>query len=56
MRRIGFQLSLFGFILASFTLPASAQTGAKNGEWSTYGGDLGNTRYSPLESDTRELQ
>lgn len=25
-----------------------AQTGAKNGEWPTYGGDLGNTRYSPL--------
>src|SRR5579864_8837421 len=26
-----------------------AQTGAKNGEWRTYGGDLGNTRYSPLD-------
>ncbi len=24
------------------------QTGARNGEWPTYGGDLGNTRYSPL--------
>jgi quinoprotein glucose dehydrogenase len=30
-------------------MPASAQTGAKNGEWRTYGGDLGNTRYSPLD-------
>ena len=30
-------------------VPASAQTGAKNGEWRTYGGDLGNTRYSPLD-------
>jgi quinoprotein glucose dehydrogenase len=30
-------------------LPVSAQTGAKNGEWRTYGGDLGNTRYSPLD-------
>jgi len=29
--------------------PAAAQTGAKNGEWRTYGGDLGNTRYSPLD-------
>ena len=29
--------------------PASAQTGAKNGEWRTYGGDLGNTRYSALD-------
>ncbi len=25
-----------------------AQSGAKNGEWRTYGGDLGNTHYSPL--------
>jgi len=30
-------------------LPALAQSGAKNGEWPTYGGDLGNTRYSPLD-------
>ena len=30
-------------------LPLAAQTGAKNGEWRTYGGDLGNTHYSPLD-------
>ena len=30
-------------------LPASAQTGAKNGEWRAYGADLGNTHYSPLD-------
>src|ERR1700682_3737229 len=29
--------------------PLLAQTGAKNGEWPTYGGDLGNTRYSALD-------
>jgi quinoprotein glucose dehydrogenase len=29
--------------------PAAAQQGAKNGEWRTYGGDLGNTHYSPLD-------
>jgi len=29
--------------------PAAAQTGAKDGEWRTYGGDLGSTRYSPLD-------
>jgi quinoprotein glucose dehydrogenase len=29
--------------------PAAAQSGAKNGEWRTYGGDLGNTRYSALD-------
>src|SRR5437762_757071 len=28
---------------------ALAQTGAKNGEWRTYGGDLGNTHYAPLD-------
>src|SRR5207253_8547633 len=26
-----------------------AQSGARNGEWRTYGGDLGNTRYAPLD-------
>jgi quinoprotein glucose dehydrogenase len=30
-------------------LTAAAQTGAKGGEWPTYGGDLGNTRYSALD-------
>jgi quinoprotein glucose dehydrogenase len=29
--------------------PLLAQTGAKNGEWPTYGADLGNTHYSPLD-------
>jgi quinoprotein glucose dehydrogenase len=29
-------------------LSSSAQIGAPNGEWRTYGGDLGNTRYSAL--------
>ncbi|MEP7308410.1 MAG: pyrroloquinoline quinone-dependent dehydrogenase [Acidobacteriota bacterium] len=28
------------------------QAGAKKGEWPTYGGDLGNTRYSPLDQIT----
>lgn len=30
-------------------LPIGAQTGARNGEWPTYGADLGNTHYSPLD-------
>lgn len=34
------------------SLPAFAQTGAKNGEWTTYGADLGNTHYSPLDQIT----
>src|SRR6195256_5882084 len=31
------------------TLPIAGQSGAKNGEWTTYAGDLANTRYSPLD-------
>jgi outer membrane protein assembly factor BamB len=33
---------------------ALAQTGAQNGEWRTYGGDLGHTKYSPLDQITRD--
>ena len=40
---------IVGLSLATITLEASAQLGAPNGEWKTYGGDLGNTRYSPLD-------
>ncbi len=43
---------LFGAMLALgslCTLPVWGQTGAANGEWRSYGGDLGNTHYSPLD-------
>jgi quinoprotein glucose dehydrogenase len=30
-------------------MPVKGQLGAKNGEWRTYGGDLGSTRYAPLD-------
>src|SRR5580693_6168577 len=36
-------------LLLSAISPLAAQTGAKNGEWRSYGGDLGNTKYSPLD-------
>jgi quinoprotein glucose dehydrogenase len=36
-------------LLITATIPNHAQTGAKNGEWRTYGGDLGNTHYSSLD-------
>ena len=36
-------------LLSWIVLPAAAQSGAKDGEWRTYGGDLGSTRYSPLD-------
>ena len=32
----------------------TGQSGAKNGEWRTYGADLGSTRYSPLDQINRE--
>jgi len=38
-----------GVALAVAPRSARAQQGAKNGEWPTYGGDLGNTRYSALD-------
>src|SRR5438132_12569109 len=31
------------------TAPARGQAGAPKGEWPTYGGDLGHTRYAPLD-------
>src|SRR5947208_15246064 len=41
-------LAIACVVLAS-NAPVHGQTGAKNGEWPTYGGDLGHTRYSPLD-------
>jgi quinoprotein glucose dehydrogenase len=38
----------FLIVLVLGIFPLAAQTGAKNGEWLTYGADLGNTKYSPL--------
>ena len=53
MTRIMFERVLTGTALGGLLLwgisPAAAQTGAKNGEWRTYGADLGNTQYSPLD-------
>ena len=37
-------------LLASATV--TAQRGAPSGEWPTYGGDLGHTRYAPLDQIT----
>jgi len=43
------ELWLTCMLTCAVTIPVAAQTGAKNGEWQTYGGDLGSTRYSPLD-------
>ena len=42
-------------IVAALT-PArlSGQSGAKNGEWRSYGGDAGSTKYSPLDQINRD--
>jgi quinoprotein glucose dehydrogenase len=40
---------LFLVLLTWTAFPLAAQSGARNGEWPAYGGDLGNTRYSPLD-------
>jgi glucose dehydrogenase len=36
-------------LLIGATLTVAGQSGARMGEWTTYGGDLGNTRYAPLD-------
>jgi quinoprotein glucose dehydrogenase len=44
-------LPLAGLLIWA-TLPAIGQVGqvgARNGEWTTYGGDIANTRYAPLD-------
>src|SRR5215471_4183933 len=40
-----FRLVLLTLVCGS----ALAQSGAKNGQWNTYGADLGNTHYAPLD-------
>jgi quinoprotein glucose dehydrogenase len=46
--RIALLASLLGAVLWTAG-PVRGQAGAKNGEWPTYGGDLGHTRYAPLD-------
>jgi quinoprotein glucose dehydrogenase len=36
------------------TMLVSGQSGTKNGEWPHWGGDLGNTKYSPLDQINRD--
>ena len=42
-------LLAIGFLTTWAAMPGAGQTGAMEGEWRTYGGDLGNTRYSKLD-------
>lgn len=45
------QLSTVAAVLLAFVCaePAASQSGAPNGEWPTYGGDLFSTKYAPLD-------
>ena len=49
-------LAVGAALAASFLLPApaTAQHGAAGGEWRSYGGDIGSTKYSPLDQITAE--
>ena len=40
--------------LSSTSVRVWGQSGTKNGEWPAYGGDLGHTRYAPLDQITAE--
>ena len=41
---------LFGGLVALvLVVPAVAQRGAEGGEWLSYGGDVGSTKYSALD-------
>ena len=47
------QQASYGVAIAAMAcaIPLIAQSGAKNGEWKSYGGEEASTRYSPLYSD-----
>jgi len=40
---------VLGCVWIGAAVTVAAQTGTKNGEWPTYGGDLASTRYAPLD-------
>ncbi|PYR70584.1 MAG: quinoprotein glucose dehydrogenase, partial [Acidobacteria bacterium] len=49
VRRWCLGLVTLGAFIVWANLPVAGQVGAKSGEWTTYGGDLANTRYAPLD-------
>ena len=52
MQRMKRVALLSAVILAATTPLLQGQIGARDGEWRTYGGDLGHTRYAPLDQIT----
>jgi quinoprotein glucose dehydrogenase len=49
MRALVVRTLTLAVVLASMTMRVSAQSAASGTEWPTYGGDLANTRYRPLD-------
>src|SRR6516225_675531 len=49
MRALALSAIRAALIACLIVSPLVAQSGAAKGEWPTYGGDLGNTRYAPLD-------
>ena len=49
LRHILPALASLAAVLTLATIGVRGQSGAKNGEWTTYGGDLASTRYTPLD-------
>src|SRR4029434_6301543 len=47
--RWGLSVAALAGLLIWSALPIAGQSGTRNGEWTTYGADLGNTRYAPLD-------
>ena len=54
MRRQRLHASALAIALLLATLPVGGQQGAQDGEWRVYGGDGGNSRYSPLDQINRD--
>ena len=48
-RQANLQVCLHLGLLVLLSAGAAAQQGTSSGEWRTYGGDLGATRYAPLD-------
>ena len=54
-QRLGGLVAAAVWVVVVAAMPAGAQHGAQaDGEWPTYGGDLGNTKYSPLDQITAD--
>ena len=54
-QRLGGLVAAALWVVVVAAMPAGAQHGAQaDGEWPTYGGDLGNTKYSPLDQITAD--